>query len=185
MLKSVFFSALLTLSAASMANGIKFIADGNVVQHIKDKKLKSGVVKTKKGIVGSVDKTIFNVFRGYERTYRGYSFREMMTAVYGKKWKKARSITFRSLDGYKQTVRVKKLLKASEENHGYLAFKETGKSGFTKFYKNPKKKGKKKKVVNPGPYYLVWDGYDRDDKGNHADHLKWPYQLASIAIKTK
>jgi hypothetical protein len=169
---------ILIFSTSSFASELIFKLDDKVVLKLNDSDLKKGVLDIKGELVGSVDKTLFNAWRGYERTYRGYSFYELLNSVYGADWVKYKKITFTALDGYKQIARIKKMLSSAKGKAGYIAYTETGKKGFSKFKR-------KKKVVNPGPFYLVWSNFNEKDKASHGDHLKWPYQLKTINLKSK
>ncbi len=75
-------------------------------------------------------------------------------------------------------VEVSSMLKASKGKVGLIAYKETGIEGFTPYSKNGK-------LVNLGPFYLVWSNFSEGDKATHSDSLKWPYQLAEINIQYK
>lgn len=56
----------------SFASELTFKLDAKYIQSIKLSKFKSGLIEVNKSFVGSVDKTLNNAWRGYERTYRGY-----------------------------------------------------------------------------------------------------------------
>ena len=154
---------------------LKFKWDNLVKFKLDGQTFASGRIEINGNEIGSVDKTLFNAWRQYERTYRGYSFYELLDAVYGKDWRSAHQITFTAKDGYRQTVKIEKMLKASKKKNGYIAFSETGKKGFTRF-----KRGKK--IIDPESFYLVWSGFARAHQAKHGDDLKWPFQLRSIHI---
>lgn len=161
------------------AEDLVFKLNGKVIQSFQYKELNSGEVGANGRHVGSVDKTIFNPIKGYERTYRGFDLYEMLDVVYGNSWREAKMIKFHALDNYKQMTTVKKMLaEATETKRGYISYKETGKRGqerFSTYIRNGKK-------VILGPYYLIWSGFKRGDKISSQDHLKWPYQLKTVEI---
>lgn len=164
------------LFLSSFANDLIFTKNDKVVVKIKLQDLKSGRLKIGDNYIGSLDKTLFNAWRAYERTYRGYNFFELLDAVYGADWKKAKTINFKATDGYKQIANIKRMLDSSKGKQGYISYTETGKDGFT-FYK------RKEKIIDPGPIYLVWSNFSGEDKASHGDNLKWPYMLETINIK--
>lgn len=67
------------------------------------------------------------------------------------------------------------MVEVAKDKVGYISYTETGKNGFSKFYR-------KDKVVDPGPLYLVWSNFTEKDKATHGDILKWPYQLKTIEL---
>ncbi len=70
------------------------------------------------------------------------------------------------------------MLSYAKGKSGFIAYTETGKNGFSKF-------NLKEKTIDPGPFYLVWSNFSNDDKASHGDHLKWPYQLETVNLKSK
>ncbi len=118
---------------------------------------------------------IYNPWRKYERIYVGYNFFSLLESSFGKDWTTSKSLKFIAIDGYIQVVKTKDMLKASINKTGFIAVKEKGRQGFSAF-----KKGKRE--VDPGPFYLLWNGFKTDDKVTHGDALKWPFQLKEIHI---
>lgn len=169
-------SALLSLGAS--AKNLDFKLNGKTKKTFSHKSFSSGKITINGKEIGSIDKTLFNVWRQYKRTYRGYSFHELLDAVYGKSWRSAHKIVFMASDGYRQTANIQDMLNASEKKNGYIAFTETGKKGFSTFQRG-------KKTIDPGPFYLVWRGFDKSEKAKHENILKWPYQLKVINILSK
>ena len=176
-IKGLLFAFFVLWGQDGFAKNLVFKSDGKVKTTFKSKKFSSGRVTVKGIEIGSVDKTLINAWRGYERTYRGYSFYELLDGIYGKDWRKAKKIVFVASDGYRQMAKIKNMLKASARKSGYIAFTETGKKGFSKFRRGDK-------IIDPGPFYLVWSGFNRTDQAKHSDILKWPYQLKTINIES-
>ena len=164
----------------AFAKSLVFKMDEKVKATFKSDDFSSGRMTINGNEIGSVDKTLFNAWRQYERTYRGYAFYELLDAVYGKAWRKAKKIVFVALDGYRQTAGIGGMLNvsSSKKRNGYIAFTETGKKGFSKF-----KRGNK--TIDPGTFYLVWSGFVPGEKVKHKDILKWPYQLKAIEVLTR
>ena len=167
---------LVLISSHVDAKRLEFKRDDIVKIAFDSKTFASGRIDILGREIGSVDKTLFNAWRQYERTYRGYSFYELLDAIYGKDWRKAHKINFVSADGYRQTVTIKKMLRASKKKNGYIAFTETGKKGFSRF-----KRGGK--IIDPESFYLVWSGFPKGGpRAKHTDPLKWPFQLRTIHL---
>ena len=122
-----------------------------------------------------LSKDLYNPFRKSNRVYEGYDFFNLLDQVYGKRWRDADTITFTALDGFVQVAPVKSMLLKETAHSGIIAFREKNQSGFQSFEKNGK-------VVNPGPYYLVWTKFDGRSVAQYSDSLKWPYQLKSIKV---
>ena len=178
-MKSVILCLIVLLNLSVHAEDLVFKLNGKVIKSFAYKDLNTGEVSANRRFVGSVDKTIFNPLKGYERTYRGYDLFEMLDVVYGNSWREARMIKFHALDNYRQMTTIKKMVEeAGSKKRGYISYKETGKRGserFSTYLRNGKK-------VVLGPYYLIWSGFGRKDKISGRDHLKWPYQLKTIEI---
>jgi hypothetical protein len=163
----------------SHAADLTFKLKGKDVSSFSPSQVKSGEIKEKekeKGKVKASEVTLFNVFRGYERTYEGYDFFNLLDAVYGNGWREAKQISFVAADGYRQFALIPNMIRAAKDKKGFLAFSEKGMSGFTKIDKQGKQ-------IDPGPFYLVWTNFSEADKASHADTLKWPYQLVTINLE--
>ncbi len=170
----------LILTTSLWAQVLTFEKNHKLVRAFTLKELKSGQLKFKDVIVGSVDRNAWNPWRDNERTYRGYDLVELFNAVFGPEWKKDGLITFEATDGYRQSVNVQELFARMDDDfHGLIAYTESGKEGFSLFYK-----GEQKKLVNPGPFYLIWSGYNYGSKTTHEDKLKWPYQMKKISFQS-
>lgn len=178
-MKSTILLILVLLSLSLHAEDLVFKLNGKVIKSFAYKSLNTGEVGANKRYVGSVDKTIFNPIKGYERTYRGFDLFEMLDVVYGNSWRKAKMIKFHALDNYRQMTSIKSMLTAAgNKKRGYIAYKETGKRGSERF-STYQRNGEK---VVLGPYYLIWSGFNRGDHVTDRDPLKWPYQLKTVEI---
>lgn len=174
-LKSLLFLIYLMSTVPVMAFELEFRKNNQIILKIDEAKLHSGKLTIAGKKISSTDKTLFNPFRKYQKTYRGHPLYEILDAVYGKTWKGAERITFVALDGYIQKAKIKDMLLASIGKTGYLAYGDSKKNKLSSF-----KKGKK--TIDPNPVYLVWSGFKDTDLGKHADPLKWPYQLKAINL---
>ena len=174
-MKGLFLALLALLATEVFAENLVFKLNDKVRATFERDDFTSGRVLFNGSEIGSIDKTLFNAWRQYERTYRGYALYELLDAVYGKDWRKAEKIVFVALDGYRQVAKIEDMLNASRKRNGYVAFGETGKKGFSKF-----KRGSK--TIDPGPFYLVWSGFVPGEQARHGDILKWPFQLKTVGI---
>lgn len=160
----IFLLLSLVFSYSVFANDLDFFYGAKKVKSLKSEKLKN---------LKKVE--VYNPFRQYKKQYYGTDFAKLLASVYGAKWKKAATIKFVAIDGFIQMAEIPKFLKESEKHKGILAVGEDGKKTFTPF-------DKKGKMIDPGPYYLVWTGFDETWKADYNHDLKWPYQLKSIII---
>lgn len=168
------FIAIITAVPVS-ASEMEFFWGEEVVKTIGLKEMSDGTLKFKEKEQTLKKESVYNPFRKYTRVYEGYDFIELMDNVYGKKWREAEIVRFHALDGFVQSAPVKKMLERTGEHLGVLAIGEEGKKNFVEFEKNGK-------MVNPGPFYLVWTKFDGRNVANYSDHLKWPYQLKRITV---
>lgn len=166
---SIFF---ILITIPTLSKDLVFKKDGKILKEIFLKELKSGKTLSN----SKQDLNIFNTWRGYKKSYTGYSLYNLLDSIYTKRWRDSKRISFFAKDGYKQIVATKEMLKQSQGKTGILAYKETMNIGFTKF----KRKGK---LIDPGPLYLVWSNFSEKEKATHGDGLKWPYQLKTIDIE--
>ena len=177
-MKTIVFVLFTFFATSAFAKHLKFKWNGEVKTKLSTKDFASGRIDINGVELRAFDRLLFNPWRGYKRTYRGYSFYELLDAVYGKRWRKAKSIAFVSWDGYRQKAKIHAMLKAAKGKSGHLSYTEAGKKGFTTF-----KRGKK--IIDPSFFYLVWSGFRKGDRVDHGDTLKWPFQLKSLSINTK
>ena len=161
--------------AQAMALGnesLKFLKNGNAVGEYSLSDAKTGTVQNLK----SIEIELFNAWRNYTKIYVGYEFYNVLNKIYGKNWIQQKTISFKSLDGYRVEVKISEMLKSSKGKTGLIAYQEKGRSGFTLV-----KKGEQN--IDPGPFYLVWSNFKVGDKATYGDTLKWPYQLVEIDLK--
>jgi hypothetical protein len=176
LLKFILLIFLAIFTTQVLGADLIFKFKGRPVESVSLNKIKSGKLKFKSGDIHAASVKIFNVFRGYERTYEGYEFFELLNIVYGTSWQQKEKIIFTSSDGYHQIALIAPMLKSAKNKMGYIAFGEKGQSAFTPIIKNGKK-------IDPGPLYLVWTNFSVEDKASHGDIIKWPYQLSDIDIE--
>ncbi len=171
-MKKLLLTIIVTfLSSNIFANTLDFKSDGKMVKSFSTKEITQGHFEK----IKASELTLFNAWRGYERTYVGYNFFDVLDSVYSEKWRKAQMIKFIATDGFVLKSTIQAMLKASEGRIGFLAYKEKNMKGFSHF-----KKGEKE--IDPGPFYLVWSNFHKGDKVSYGDILQWPYQLTEIEI---
>jgi hypothetical protein len=175
MIKLIFISLWVLLVSSVSAASLTFKLNGKTVETISLEMIKSQQLQIKQTKVFEKKLKVYNVFRGYNKTYIGYDLYEILNAIYGNDWKEKKKITFNSIDGYHQMSLIHSLLRSTDDKKNVIAYKEADRDGFTPFIKEGK-------MIDPGPLYLVWSNFTDKDIASHADTIKWPYQLAEINI---
>ena len=103
--------------------------------------------------------------------YRGASLADLLTLVYGERWKSAGLVKFVTVDGYQPIVTVA----AIQRHQGLMAYADAGADRL-----RPLGDGHGG-TVDPGPFYLVWENLK--DTGARTDPwLQWPWQLAKVEL---
>lgn len=173
-MRSLFLFLALVFHSA-FASQVTIKLEGKEVLFIKAEDTKSGIIKTKDNrFIGSLHRTLANPYRKYTRTYEGFSLVEVLKAAI-KKNIEGYKLTFVATDGYRVKMSSKDFMNALQKHSPLIAYKETGKKGFTPFMKG-------KKMVDPGPFYLVWSNYKGDEDVSGKTIIKWPYMLSQILI---
>ena len=103
--------------------------------------------------------------------YQGYELNRLLTAWFGPEWQQAEAVVFHCADGYQPTIPVAVLI----QHRPILAFAQPGRSGF-----EPIRRANGQ-IVDPGPYYLVWDT-SQDPDAAKENWLSWPWQLTTIEL---
>ncbi|MDD4973820.1 MAG: hypothetical protein PHY93_05685 [Bacteriovorax sp.] len=175
-MKLMLLISLIIFNAQAFSEDLVFKLKGRPLEIVSLIKIKSGKLKFKSGDINATTVKLFNVFRGYERTYDGYAFYELLNLVYGKAWQQKEKLICTSSDSYHHIAVITPMIKSAKNNMGYIAFGEKGITGFTPIIKSGKK-------IDPGPLYLVWTNFTAKDRASHGDIIKWPYQLSEIDIE--
>ena len=104
-------------------------------------------------------------------SYRGASLADLLTLVYGERWKNAGLVKFVTVDGYQPVVTVA----AIQRHQGLMAYADAGADRL-----RPLGDGHGG-TVDPGPFYLIWENLK--DTGARTDPwLQWPWQLAKVEL---
>lgn len=175
-MKKIILSLLLFFSFESGATNLSFYEGGLRVRSFHYDEIHLGYLAINGKQVNSQTMELYNPWRKYKKSYVGYDLFKLLDSVYGRQWRVEDKIIFKAIDGYRQVVKIKDLLMKAKGKTGLLSYKEKKQDGFTTF-----KKGEK--LINPGPYYLLWSGFDSSIKVHHKDVIKWPYQLKEIVIR--
>lgn len=157
------------------ANALEFQQDNKKLDIINLSEIRSGAVKLKSKLLKSIELKVYNIVDYRDATYEGYKLFDLLDSIYTPRWRSQKKITFVANDGYRQTVKIKEMIKHSKSRLALLAYKEKGQNFFKKI-----KKGKR--VIDPGPLYLVWSNMSKKEKKKLYKYLKWPYQLNVINI---
>lgn len=105
------------------------------------------------------------------RTYEGVPLNALLTTVYGDVWTGYDEVTFTSVDGYQPAIPIAVI----NRYKALVAYKEQGHEGCIPI------KRKNGMVVNPGPFYLVWNNIE--ERASRADPtISWPWQLIAIDL---
>lgn len=164
--------------AYAASKTLKLKKNGQLVKTITLSQDAQGNITSDYNELGMMERDLYNVWRKAEKSYKGYDFMSLMVWTYGaREFHDAKKIVFKTKDGYQPVMTIKEYQNALLSNFkwGLVAFTEVGKQGFTDFDKNGLE-------VNPGPFYLVWTGYEKGDVASHGDVYKSPYQLTEINL---
>jgi mono/diheme cytochrome c family protein len=116
------------------------------------------------------------VFEPYEEQsvrFRAVDFREVLDEVYGPRWRAEEEILFTCRDGYQPAVPVERML----QFRPFLAFDREDAEGFSIL----KRESGKRRRVELGPFYLVWDNLEDEVLRRDGDY-GWPYQLVGVDL---
>lgn len=112
-------------------------------------------------------------YYGRRKSFRAFPLAAVLRAGFGVPAESLAGDEFllRARDGYTKPSTGKRLL----EPGGFLAFADLER---TPPGAEPSWQPIDRRQVDPGPYYLVWQGYGQNDPHRHP----WPYQLIKIEI---
>lgn len=167
-----------TQSISTNKSVLTFKKSGKEVKQVELSSMKANHLKINGKSLSFEDRQIYHGFRQYERMYRGYNFFSVLDAVYGRDWRKGKSITFTARDGYVQAVLISEMLKAAHGKTGLLALREIDEK--TSQMKPLSTFERGTSIIDPGPITLLWTGFPIGTQVQHGDPLKWPYQLVEI-----
>ncbi|MBT7609618.1 MAG: hypothetical protein HN576_07670 [Bacteriovoracaceae bacterium] len=124
-----------------------------------------------------ISQPLFNIHRRMQATYEGFSLQEVLDIAFGDKdWRKIKKIRFFAKDGVVKEAKVKEMIAGFKKHKGIIAIRNKGKEDLDLFVKGIN-------TIYPGPFYLVWSGFSKEDYSGGA--FKWPYHLSKIILISK
>jgi cytochrome c2 len=116
--------------------------------------------------------TIFEPNESENIRYKGFPVNNLLTGIYGDKWKETEEILFTCRDGYQKSIPSTEF----EEYPSYLVYTNPDKSEFTLI-----NKPQNNQLVDLGPFYLVWDNISHPELQDEGAS-NWPYQVTTIDL---
>ncbi|MGF1701110.1 cytochrome c [Photobacterium makurazakiensis] len=153
----LFLCASFLMMKDVVAAELSFYESGRQVQILSLKKMKQ--------ILPTHKITIYDPQYGKDKNYHAFKLHDVLSLAYGDSWLQTLStdINFTALDGYQAVSDYKKVVNRG----GYIVFADLD---------YPDWEGIGHKQVNPGPFYIVWQGKEQGPKNAYP----WPYQLAKV-----
>ncbi|TBR25743.1 cytochrome c [bacterium] len=102
---------------------------------------------------------------GRAKAYEAFPAAPLLDALYGRGWREVDGgeVTFKASDGYEAHVAAAKLAAGG----AWLAFRDHDRA--------PRWEPVGKRAVDPGPFFLVWEGGKTPEKG-----YAWPWQVVAL-----
>tara|TARA_R110002072_G_scaffold64203_3_gene159407 strand:+ start:16152 stop:17045 length:894 start_codon:yes stop_codon:yes gene_type:complete len=124
-------------------------------------------------ISGVKEVTVMNPATLSIENYKAINLRTIFNVLYpNKSWQKGFGIKVLTKDKYEPLVEMYKF----KEREPFLAYERVDGKPFKSYAKD------KKKLVNLGPYYLVWiEDYKNKNAARRRHH--WPYQVVSFSLE--
>jgi mono/diheme cytochrome c family protein len=114
---------------------------------------------------------VLEPYESQQREYIGFPLNQLLTIVYGDRWKHVDHILFTCEDGYQASIPTESFIRFS----GYLVYDRTDNKEFALI---DKEHGDE--LVRLGPFYLVWDDIKFPEVRKIGAH--WPYQITTIDL---
>lgn len=143
--------------------GLRFLDEGVVVREVSRQDMA--------GKLPVSTLTVENPSSSRSASYQGVSLPELLTYVYGERWKKAGLVKLETSDGYQPVIPVEVISK----HQGLIAFADAGANQLQAIADGHGS------MVDPGPYYLVWENL-KDTSAKQDPWLQWPWQLVKIEL---
>lgn len=115
---------------------------------------------------------VLEPYESQEREYIGFPLNQLLTVVYGDRWKDVDEILFTCKDGYQPSIPTENFIRFS----GYLVYDRADNKEFTLI-----DKVHGDEFVRLGPFYLIWDDIKFPEVLKIGD-VHWPYQVTAIDL---
>lgn len=114
--------------------------------------------------------SVYNFYINRSESYYAFDFKEILRDIYGKEMNKYFGVEVSTLDKYSPIIEIYKF----QERKPYLAYKRADIEPFTtiKYYKD--------RVIELGPFYLIWEENYKKDAARRRDH--WPYKITGFSL---
>ena len=116
---------------------------------------------------------VFEHQTGRDQYYNGAPFNALMDEAFGPSWRQAEEVLFTCVDGYQPSIPVAEFLKYDAT----FAYEKAEGGPFSLQSKIHNK------VVELGPWYVVWDNKARVATGTDSPAW-WPYQVVQVELVT-
>ena len=114
---------------------------------------------------------VLGPYESQEREYIGFPLNQLLTTVYGNRWKHVDHILFTCEDGYQASIPTKSFIRFS----AYLVYDRADNKEFKLI-----DKAHGDELVRLGPFYLIWDDIKFPEVRKIGAH--WPYQITTIDL---
>ena len=164
---------LLLLSLQLQASELEILQNKKSIMKFNSDIWKTeSLTKEMKGQFTSLN--LFNIHRRQKSTYEGFTLEEVLNHAFGKAdWRKNKKIRFFAKDGVVKETLISEMIEGMKKHTGVIAIRNKGKKDLDVFVKGIN-------TIYPGPFYLVWSGFTKEDYSGGA--FKWPYHLSKIVL---
>ncbi|MCI0455340.1 MAG: c-type cytochrome [Candidatus Dadabacteria bacterium] len=161
---NVMFSILLSQVTITSPQELTFKNHGKVIKELSLEKLKK--------VIQSTTITVFEPTESENIRYNGFPVNNLLTGIYGDKWKETEEILFTCRDGYQKSIPSIEF----KEYPSYLVYTNPDKVEFTLINRL-----QNNQLVDLGPFYLVWDNISHPELQDEGAS-NWPYQVTTIDL---
>jgi len=112
---------------------------------------------------------VFDPTENREKTFRAVSTNSVLDSIYGPEWRTREEVVTAALDGYESVISVDRFIKYNS----FIAYEDTKRPQFVLV------KGSDGKLVELGPFWLIWDNINQPDLKAWVSY-GWPWQMNSI-----
>lgn len=161
---NIMFSILLSQVTITSPQELTFKNHGKVIKELSLEKLKK--------VIQSTTITVFEPNESENIRHKGFPVNNLLTGIYGDKWKETEEILFTCRDGYQKSIPSIEF----KEYPSYLVYTNPDKVEFTLINRL-----QNNQLVDLGPFYLVWDNISHPELQDEGAS-NWPYQVTTIDL---